>query len=142
MSITAYFLSKNIAPVRNNSAAPFAKTHFVLTAASAASLLIFWRSGSVHSSAAPFAKSHFVLTAASAASLLIYGRSGSVHSSAAPFAKSHFVLTAAPPPLCSYTGAHSMKKDRRKTVQARFSLLSFFMAELLLYIPLLILGYS
>jgi len=31
----------------------------VLTAAAAASLLILWRSGSVHSSAAPFAKSHY-----------------------------------------------------------------------------------
>ena len=51
-------------------------------------------------------------------------------------------LLRLPPLLCSYSGAHSMKKDRRKTVQARFSLLSFFMAELLLYIPLLILGYS
>ena len=80
MSITAYFLSKNIAPVRNTSAAPFAKTHFVLTAVAAASLLILWRS---------------------------------LH-----------------------------KKNRVKTHASMVLYTVLFMPELLLYIPLLILGYS
>ena len=136
MSTAALFLSKNIASI----------CKIALTCLPRPSPLLCSYSGALATSATTQPRHSQnrtdVLTAAFAAVLLIFGRFGSVHSSAAPFAKSHFVLTAAAAASLLIFWRSLHKKNRVKTHASMVLYTVLFMPELLLYIPLLILGYS